>query len=104
MSDAVTPREFSECAGVEDWRAEPDGASALFRTGSFRVGVALVNAIGALAEIAGHHPDVDLRYANVKVRLSTHDLSGLSQRDVHLARQISAVARELGIATDTRHP
>jgi 4a-hydroxytetrahydrobiopterin dehydratase len=38
------------------------GACAYFKTGSFRVGVALVNAIGELADAANHHPDVDLRY------------------------------------------
>lgn len=104
MSDPVTPSEFSECAGVEDWRVEADGASALFRTGSFSVGVALVNVIGALAEAAHHHPDLDLRYASVRVRLTTHDLGGLSQRDVKLARQISAAARVLDIGADTRDP
>jgi 4a-hydroxytetrahydrobiopterin dehydratase len=36
-------------------------ASTHFRTGSFAAGVALVDAIGRLAEAVDHHPDVDLR-------------------------------------------
>jgi 4a-hydroxytetrahydrobiopterin dehydratase len=36
----------------------------------------------------------------VTVRLSTHDVGGLSNRDVELARQISAAARELGASAD----
>ena len=75
-------------------------ACAYFATGSFRAGVALVDAIGALADAANHHPDVDLRYPSVVVWLSTHDVGGLSSRDVELARQISAAARELGVTAD----
>ncbi len=51
----------NEAVGVEDWRVLFGGACALFRTGSFAVGVALVDAIGRLATDANHHPDIDLR-------------------------------------------
>jgi 4a-hydroxytetrahydrobiopterin dehydratase len=100
MTERITPRQFHEAAGVEDWRVLFSGACAHFRTGSFAKGVALVDAIGVLADAANHHPDVDLRYAGVTVRLITHDVEGLSGRDVELARRISAAARELGISAD----
>jgi 4a-hydroxytetrahydrobiopterin dehydratase len=74
----------------------------VLRTGSFGAGARLVHAIGQLAGLEDHHPDVDLRYGGVTVRLITitDDYYGLSERDVELARQISAVARELGVAAD----
>lgn len=100
MNDAITPKRFQEAEGTEDWRVLFEGACAHFRTGSFATGVALVDAIGTLADAANHHPDVDLRYQSVTVRLTSHDVEGLSERDVELARQISAAARELDIATD----
>jgi 4a-hydroxytetrahydrobiopterin dehydratase len=100
MTEQITPRQFHEAAGVEDWRVLFHGASAYFRTGSFAVGVALVDVIGRLADEAGHHPDVDLRYPGVTVRLWTHDVGGLSERDIALARQISAAARELAVPAD----
>jgi 4a-hydroxytetrahydrobiopterin dehydratase len=100
MTERITARQFHEAAGVEDWRVLFEGACAHFRTGSFAVGVALVDAIGRLADAANHHPDVDLRYGGVTVRLRTHDVDGLSERDVTLARQISAAARELGVPAD----
>src|SRR5215208_4239043 len=96
-SRPITPRQFHDAAGVEDWRVVGDGAYAHFRTGSFAAGVALVDAIGRLADAANHHPDVDLRYRGVTVRLVSHDVEGLSERDVELARQISAAARELDV-------
>jgi 4a-hydroxytetrahydrobiopterin dehydratase len=100
MVERIAPREFHEAVGVEDWRVLADGACAHFHTESFARGLSLVDEIGRLADAANHHPDVDLRYSGVTVRLSTHEVSGLSERDVKLAREISSAARALGIAAD----
>ncbi|HJQ00802.1 MAG TPA: VOC family protein [Jatrophihabitans sp.] len=100
MTDRITAQQFHEAAGVEDWRVLNLAAYAHFATGRFATGLALVNAIGELAEAANHHPDLNLQYRNVLVRLSSHDVHGLSERDVELARRISAAARELGVAAD----
>ena len=102
MTDRIRARQFYESAGVEDWRVLSGGewASAHFRTGSFGDGVALVQAIGELAAAVNHYPDVDLRPEGVTVRVFTHDVGGLSNRDVELARQISAAARELDASAD----
>jgi 4a-hydroxytetrahydrobiopterin dehydratase len=100
MTERISPRQFHEADGVEDWRVLFSGACAHFPTGSFATGVALVEAIGRLADAANHHPDVDLRYGGVTVRLMTHEVDGLSGRDVELARRISAAARELGVPAD----
>jgi 4a-hydroxytetrahydrobiopterin dehydratase len=96
MSETIKPHRFYEF----DWRVVRDDASTHFRTGSFAAGVALVDAIGKLADAANHHPDVDLRYDGVTVRLKTHSEGGLTERDVALARQISAAARELEVPVD----
>jgi len=101
MPEAISPAQFHEAEGLEDWRVVlPLGACAYFRTRSFAKGVALIDEIGRLADAANHHPDVDLRYGGVTVRMMTHELQGLSERDVALAREISAAARELGIEAD----
>jgi len=97
MTERISPGRFHEAAGVEDWRVLFSGACAHFRTASLAAGVTLVEAIGWLAEAANHHPDVDLRKEGVTVRLWTHEVDGLSERDIELARQISAAARELGV-------
>jgi 4a-hydroxytetrahydrobiopterin dehydratase len=99
-TERITARQFHEADGVQDWRVLFGGVYAYFRTGSFATGIALVDAIGELAESANHHPDVELRFAGVTVRTSTHDVEGLSERDVSLARRISAAARELGVPAD----
>jgi len=100
MTERITPKQFHASDGIDDWRVLFGGACAYFRTGSFATGVALISAIDTLAEAANHHPDVDLRYAGVTVRLITHDVDGLSERDVDLARRISIAARQLNIPAD----
>jgi 4a-hydroxytetrahydrobiopterin dehydratase len=102
MVDRISPREFHEAQGVEEWRMLADEVATYYRTNSFAKGVELINAIAALAEEANHHPDVDLRYAGVTVRLTTHEVNGLSQRDIELARQITSAARSLGIIADPK--
>jgi 4a-hydroxytetrahydrobiopterin dehydratase len=94
--------EYTETrsAGLDDWRWLLDSLHAHFATGSFATGLALVDRIGVLAEAAKHHPDVVLQYPHVQVTLVSHDAAGVTSRDVDLAREISAVAAELGITAD----
>jgi 4a-hydroxytetrahydrobiopterin dehydratase len=102
-TERITMRQFHEADGVQDWRILGEGACTYFRTGSFAVGARFVQAISDLAGLDDHHPDVDLRHAGVTVRLITivpPAFYGLSRRDLELARQISAIARELGLAAD----
>ena len=54
----------------------------------FREALAFVNRVGGLAEAAGHHPDIDIRYNTVTLALTTHDAGGLSAKDFDLARAI----------------
>jgi 4a-hydroxytetrahydrobiopterin dehydratase len=102
MTDRLSPKQFHESEGVEDWRVLGDGACAYFRTGSFVAGARLVQAISELPGVDDHHPDVDVRHDGVTVRLITvaDDYYGMSVRDVELARQISAIARELDLAAE----
>jgi 4a-hydroxytetrahydrobiopterin dehydratase len=102
MTDRISPKQFHESEGVEDWRVIGDGACAYFPTGSFAASAQLVQAISQLRGSADHPPDVDLRYDGVTVRLITYtdDYYGMSQRDVAMAREISAAARRLGFSAD----
>lgn len=50
-----------------------------------------VNKVGAKAEAAGHHPDIDIRYNKVRLALVSHDAGGLTDRDFDLAAAIEAL-------------
>lgn len=70
---------------------------ARYATGSFTAGLELVTAITEKAEAANHHPDVDLRYPSVDIRLVSHDVGAVTERDVALAKEISALAAAAGV-------
>jgi 4a-hydroxytetrahydrobiopterin dehydratase len=89
-----------EAADLADWRQLFEGLRTRFLTGDFATGLRLVSAIAALAEEADHHPDLDLRYPHLNVTLFSHDVFGVTTRDIVLARSISAAAAELGVGAD----
>lgn len=96
----MTFEQFRATDGVDQWHPDGDGVRARFRTGDFATGARLFATIAELAEAAGHHPDVEVTYPAVTVRLVSHDAGGLTQRDAELAAAISRAAHELGIDAD----
>ena len=89
MVERISSQQFHASVGVEDGRVLFDGAKTYFATGSFGKAVELIDIIGRLAAAANHHPDVDRRYPGVVVGLFTHEVRGISERDVALAQQVS---------------
>lgn len=104
MSDPKAVLRFRAVQAEElaDWRFFLMKLHARFETGSFVQGLELVTRITAAAEEANHHPDVVLTYPHVDVDLQSHDVHGVTSRDIDLARQISAIAAELGIESAPR--
>ncbi|WP_372430450.1 4a-hydroxytetrahydrobiopterin dehydratase [Janibacter melonis] len=102
MSDPKQTLSTAEVveSGLDDWRQLLGVIRARYRTGDFATGLALVDRVGALAEAADHHPDITLTYPEVVISMSSHDVDGITSRDIDLAREISAVARELGVTAD----
>jgi 4a-hydroxytetrahydrobiopterin dehydratase len=95
--DHLTPAQILD-AGLDDWRKLAQALHARFLTGDFTAGLDFVTAVTEAAEAAGHHPDVTLTYPWVDLALVSHDVGRVTSRDVDLARRISAIARERGIA------
>ncbi len=94
----LTAEQFAE-VGLPDWTWRDDAIHAHLETGDFATGLRLVNRIGEAAESMNHHPDLDLRYPHLDVRLSSHDAGGVTDRDVTLARAISEYAADEGVSS-----
>ena len=92
----LSGREVAE-AGLADWSFLRDALHTRL-TADYATGLRLVAAIGAAAEEADHHPDLDLRYGFLDVRLTSHDAGGVTGRDLRLARRISDLAAAEGVA------
>ncbi len=88
-------------AGLDGWAYLIGGLQTRLHTRNFSTGLAVVNAIGAAAEEMNHHPDLTLHYPHVDVRLSSHDEGGVTDRDLRLARAVSAIAADAGVTLDS---
>ena len=100
MTETMKTNKDVAKAGLDDWRMLAQAIHARFETGDFATGLTFVQAIGALAEAADHHPDLSLTYSRVEVSLFSHDVGHVTQRDLDLARQISAAAHQSGLVAD----
>lgn len=74
------------------WDRHDDELVKVRRGTDFADSLDYVNRVGALAEEADHHPDVDIRWNVVTLRLSTHSAGGITGADLALARRIDALA------------
>ncbi len=78
------------------WKLVDGQLRARFITKNFTRGVRFIELIGAAADEADHHPDVDLRFGHVTIAMNSHDVGAITARDIRLARAISAIADGLG--------
>jgi len=99
MTDSTLTAEQFAQEGLSDWTWRDDAIHAHLETGDFATGLRLVNRIGEAAEAMNHHPDLDLRYPHLDVTLSSHDVGGVTDRDVKLARAISEYAAAEGVGS-----
>ena len=74
------------------WRIEAGELVRTFKFEDFRASLRFVNQVGELAEEAGHHPDIDIRYNKVRLALVSHDQGGLTQRDMKMAQALETLA------------
>jgi 4a-hydroxytetrahydrobiopterin dehydratase len=88
LSDAEISEHLSHLSG---WKQEDSMIVKTFAHSTFAGAIAFVTHMGFLAEAAGHHPDIDIRYNKVKVALTTHDAGGLSSKDFELAAEIDEI-------------
>lgn len=97
MSKNILSEADIQAESLDDWSIVDGLLAATFDTEDFATGLRLVNLIGAAAEDADHHPDIVLTYPTVKVTLVSHDVDGLTTRDVDMARRTSELAEQEGV-------
>jgi 4a-hydroxytetrahydrobiopterin dehydratase len=72
-----------------DWRLEDGKLIRDWKFRGFVEAMAFVNQIAGLAEQAGHHPDFNIRYNEVRLALTTHSAGGITNLDVDMAKLIT---------------
>ena len=73
------------------WAHEHGHISRQYQTSGWKGTLMVVNAIGHLAEAAWHHPDLEVSYPSVTVKLMTHSAKGITNKDFELAQKIEEV-------------
>jgi 4a-hydroxytetrahydrobiopterin dehydratase len=72
---------------LPEWEIKSGELVRTYKFADFVAALGFVNRVGQLAEKAGHHPDIDIRYNKVRLALVTHDAGGLTSKDFDLAAQ-----------------
>jgi len=75
-------------ASLPGWQRDGETITKRFEFTGFLDSIAFVTRVAVLAEIADHHPDIDIRWNKVTLALTTHDEGGLTHKDVDLAAAI----------------
>jgi 4a-hydroxytetrahydrobiopterin dehydratase len=75
-------------SSLPGWQIQGGELTRTFTHADFLAALAFVNKVGDLAEQAGHHPDIDIRYNKVRLGLVTHDAGGLTGKDFDLAASV----------------
>lgn len=73
------------------WQRDGDMIARTYTHPDFRVAMAFVGYVAEIAENQGHHPDIDVRYNEVRLAVTTHDAGGLTEKDLELARTVDGV-------------
>jgi 4a-hydroxytetrahydrobiopterin dehydratase len=84
---------------IPGWIVKDDAIVKTYTHDSFPEAIVFVNAVAHLAELANHHPDIDIRYTKIMLTLTTHDQGGITDRDIALARRIDEIRRQVGAPT-----
>ncbi len=93
MAEVLSADELANAlSALPDWSGDTTGIERAVTAPSFLAGIRLVDAVAAAAEVADHHPDIDIRWRTVTFRLSTHSVGGVTGKDLTLARRIDELA------------
>ena len=76
---------------VPNWSKRAQTILRTFKFEGFLNSIDFVNRIARKAQKINHHPDIDIRFNQVTLTLTTHDEGGITEKDFSLARQCDEV-------------
>jgi 4a-hydroxytetrahydrobiopterin dehydratase len=76
---------------VPDWSKRMQTTFRTFKFEGFLKGIDFVNRIAGKAQKMNHHPDIDIRFDQVTLTLTTHDEGGITEKDFSLAKQCDEI-------------
>ena len=93
LSDSEVQAGLKQLAG---WAREDDAIVKRYAFKAFQDGIRFVDRVAVAADAADHHPDIDIRYTTVTMKLSTHSAGGITGKDLELAAAIDRLLKAEG--------
>jgi 4a-hydroxytetrahydrobiopterin dehydratase len=91
MKKALTASEIEDVLRAHpEWKLKDGKLAREWIFSNFVEAISFVNRVAVIAEDAGHHPDIDIRYNHVVLALVSHDAGGITERDAVMAARLSA--------------
>jgi 4a-hydroxytetrahydrobiopterin dehydratase len=81
-------------AELPGWKQQGNAIVKTYDLKGFKAAMAFAGTVSELAERADHHPDILIQFHKVTLTLTSHDKGGITDRDLRLARQIEAAAKD----------
>jgi len=78
---------------IKPWRLRGRYIVRSVKTRDFAEALDLLKRVARIAEKVRHHPDVELGYGYLRLKLTTHDAGGLTLRDFRLAERVERIMR-----------
>ncbi|MEP6669740.1 MAG: 4a-hydroxytetrahydrobiopterin dehydratase [Chthoniobacter sp.] len=95
MADLLTAQDIKTwLKKLPNWDLEKKHIERVFEFDDFSQAIEFVNGVAEIAEEDDHHPDIDIRYSKVTLRLSTHSEGGLTDLDFEVAEKIDTLVDE----------
>jgi 4a-hydroxytetrahydrobiopterin dehydratase len=89
MSDLLEEKELTIALKKgPEWEPEKKYITRTVEFEEFMEGIDFVNNVGEIAEEAQHHPDITIKHTKVTLKLTTHDVGGVTDLDIQLAQRI----------------
>ena len=84
-----------ELSRLEGWSLAGNYIVKEIKTKDWKRTMFAVNAIASLAEAHWHHPDLEVSFGKIRIKLTTHDVGGITRKDIELARAIDDMLNKI---------
>ena len=92
----LTPKQIkASFNAVTNWSQRSNAIGRTYRLDGFLNSLAFVNRIARDAQKINHHPDIDIKFDQVTLTLTTQGEAGITEKDFALARQCDEVFLKL---------
>lgn len=90
--EKLTETQLSEhLKALPGWEFQQGAIAKSFRFNDFKEAFAIMTRIAFECELQHHHPNWENVYNSLSIRLNTHDVGGITLKDITLAKTIEAI-------------